>query len=229
MSMRSFQRTGMPHVTFVRNPIVAAAKSFNNEATPCIAFAYLSAYIARRGYDYRLVDGIAEGLNQTWPLSTVPGFRCQGLTYDEILERIPADTDVIAFSAMFSGEWPVLRDLILYVRERHPHALFVAGGEHITALTEFSLRDCPALDLAVCGEGGAHFLRVAGGISRRRRLFGLTVPRFSTRMAGLSRSAGYNASARSTRFLGRSGPRAILNGFGRLENRTACKPPATCQ
>jgi anaerobic magnesium-protoporphyrin IX monomethyl ester cyclase len=153
MSMRSFQRTGMPHVTFVRNPIVAAAKSFNNEATPCIAFAYLSAYIARRGYDYRLVDGIAEGLNQTWPLSTMPGFHCQGLTYDEILERIPADTDVIAFSAMFSGEWPVLRDLILYVRERHPHALFVAGGEHITALTEFSLRECPALDVAVCGEG----------------------------------------------------------------------------
>jgi hypothetical protein len=26
-----------------------------------------------------------------------------------------------------------------------PGALFVAGGEHITALTEFSLRDCPAL------------------------------------------------------------------------------------
>ena len=142
-----------PHVTFVRGPIVSTTRAFNNEATPCIAFAYLSAYIAQYGYDYTVIDAIAEGLNQTWPLPSRPGFQCRGLTYEEILERIPSGTGVIAFSAMFSGEWPAMRDLILSARERHPDALFVAGGEHITALAEFSLRDCPAIDVAVCGEG----------------------------------------------------------------------------
>ena len=34
-----------------------------------------------------------------------------------------------------------------------PDALFVAGGEHITALPEYTLRDCPALDVCVRGEG----------------------------------------------------------------------------
>jgi len=141
------------HVTFLRGPIVSATKSFNNEATPCIAIAYLSGYIAHHGYAYTIVDSIAEGLNQSWPLAGRPGFQCRGLTYEEIVTRIPPDTDVIAVSAMFSGEWPVMRELIRLAREQHPDALVVAGGEHITALTEFSLRDCPAIDVAVCGEG----------------------------------------------------------------------------
>jgi anaerobic magnesium-protoporphyrin IX monomethyl ester cyclase len=141
------------HVTFVRGPIVSTARSFNNEATPCIALAYLSACIAQHGYSYTVIDAIAEGLGQTWPLPRRAGFQCQGLTYDEIIERIPADTDVIAVSAMFSGEWPVIRDLVSLIRERHRDVLIIAGGEHITALTEFSLRDCPAIDVAVRGEG----------------------------------------------------------------------------
>jgi anaerobic magnesium-protoporphyrin IX monomethyl ester cyclase len=145
------------HVTLVRGPIVSTAKAFNNEATPCIALAYLSAYIAGHGYAYTIVDAIVEGLNQTWPLPGRPRFQCQGLTYEEIVERIPTGTDVIAFSAMFSGEWPVMRDLIRLARERFPDALIVAGGEHITALTEFSLRDCPAIDVAVRGEGELTF------------------------------------------------------------------------
>jgi anaerobic magnesium-protoporphyrin IX monomethyl ester cyclase len=144
---------GKLHVTFVRGPIVSTAKAFNNEATPCIALAYLSACIAHHGYRFTIVDAIADGLGQTWPLPNRPGFHCQGLTYAEIIERIPADTDVIAVSAMFSGEWPVIRDLTRLIRERHRDALIVAGGEHITALTEFSLRDCRAIDVAVRGEG----------------------------------------------------------------------------
>jgi radical SAM superfamily enzyme YgiQ (UPF0313 family) len=145
------------HVTFVRGPIVSTTAAFNNEATPCIAFAYLSAYIAHHGYTYTIVDAIAGGLDQTWKLPGRPQFQCRGLTYEEIVERIPAGTDVIAVSAMFSGEWPVMRDLIRLAREQHPDALVVAGGEHITALTEFSLRDCPAIDAAVCGEGEVTF------------------------------------------------------------------------
>ena len=48
------------HVTFVRGPIVSTTKAINNEAMPCIAFAYLSSYIAAHGYTYTIVDAIAE-------------------------------------------------------------------------------------------------------------------------------------------------------------------------
>jgi hypothetical protein len=141
------------HVTLVRGPIVFAAGAINNETTPAIGFAYLAAYIMRAGYAVEIVDAIGRALNRVYPLDDVPGYMAQGLTSDEILDQIPAHTDVIGFSAMFSGEWPVVRDIITAVRERFPNALFVAGGEHVTALPEYSLRDCPAIDLIVKGEG----------------------------------------------------------------------------
>src|SRR5260370_30205440 len=141
------QVDGKLHVTFVRGPIVSTTRAFNNEATPCIAFAYLSAYIAHHGYNYTIIDAIADGLGGNWPLPSRPGYQCHGLTYEEIVRRIPAGTDVIAVSAMFSGEWPVMRELIRLARQHHPDALIVGGGEHITALTEYSLRDCRAIDV----------------------------------------------------------------------------------
>lgn len=149
-----------PHVTFVRAPIVSKIRSFNNEATPCIAFAYLSAYVGHHGYTHSIVDGIAEGLNRWWLLEKYQGYHCQGLTFKEIIERIPIHSSVIAVSAMFSGEWPVLRDLIGAIRVTFPTALIIAGGEHITALTEYSLRDCPQIDICVRGEGEHTLLEI---------------------------------------------------------------------
>lgn len=149
-----------PFVTFVRGPIVSAVKAVNNEATPSIAYAYLAAYIQKRGYQFALVDGIASGLNRIWRLAKYPGYQCQGLTFDEVLAQIPSESGVLAFSAMFSGEWPVMRDMIKRARQKFPFALFVAGGEHITALTEYSLRDCPEIDVCVRGEGEHTFFEV---------------------------------------------------------------------
>lgn len=146
-----------PFVTFVRGPIVSAVKAVNNEATPSIAYAYLAAYIQKRGYQFALVDGIASGLNRIWRLAKYPGYQCQGLTFDEVLAQIPSESGVLAFSAMFSGEWPVMRDMIKRARQKFPFALFVAGGEHITALTEYSLRDCPEIDVCVRGRGAYIF------------------------------------------------------------------------
>ena len=141
------------HVTLVRGPIVSTVKAVNNEATPCIGLAYIAAYIRLHGYDVAIVDAIGEGLNHYWALDRYPGYIGQGLRIREMIDRIPVHTDVIGFSAMFSGEWPIQRDLITEVRKEFPAPVFVAGGEHITALTEYSLRDCPALDVCVRGEG----------------------------------------------------------------------------
>jgi len=147
-------------VALVRAPLVFATRALNNEATPSIAFAYLTSYLRKHGYEVVWVDAIGEGLNQTNELPRHPGYSIQGLTFEEVLERIPDDVGIVGFSAMFSGEWPVLRDLIQRVRAKLPEALLVAGGEHATALPEYSLRDCPELDVCVRGEGEHTFLMV---------------------------------------------------------------------
>jgi len=147
------QKNKISQVTLIRGPIVSSMRAMNNEATPCVAFAYISAYLAKHGYEVGFVDAIAEGLNRVWPLPNHDGYQCQGLTFEEILERIPAQTQAIGFSGMFSGEWPMLRELINLVRVRCPQALIVIGGEHATSLSEYTLRDCPAIDVCVRGEG----------------------------------------------------------------------------
>lgn len=142
-----------PHITFVRGPIVASLGAINNESVPSISLAYLSATIATEGYDFSWVDAIADGMGRYWPLERFPGYQCQGLTFAEIVDAIPAHSRVIGINAMFSGEWPITRELINEIRKHFPDALIIAGGEHATALTEFSLRECPAIDLCVRGEG----------------------------------------------------------------------------
>ena len=58
---------------------------------------------------------------------------------------------------MFSLEWPFVRDLINHIKLVHPDVVIVAGGEHVTALPEFSLRDCGNIDFIVRGEGELAF------------------------------------------------------------------------
>ncbi|NQU56270.1 MAG: B12-binding domain-containing radical SAM protein [Rhodospirillales bacterium] len=151
-------------VCLVRAPVFSTTHALNNEATPAIALAYISAYLRKHGYNPVVVDGIGEALNRIWQPEKYPGYHCQGLTFDEIISRIPPDTDVIGFSCMFSGEWPLLRDLIEQSRIHFPNAVLVAGGEHVTALGQYSLQDCPALDICVRGEGEHTFLELLEGL-----------------------------------------------------------------
>src|SRR5438067_1634132 len=155
-------------VTLVRGPFVSTFRAASNEATPALGPAYVAGYLRQFGYDVTIVDAVGEDLNRFWTLDAYPGLIIKGLTFAETIDRIPADTDVIGFSAMFSAEWPVERALITATRERFPNALFAAGGEHITALPEYSLRDCPALDVCVRGEGEHPFYELVESRSEQR-------------------------------------------------------------
>lgn len=159
-----------PHITFVRGPIVSSLGALNNAAVPSISLAYLSATVAAAGYKFSWVDAIGEGLDQFHRLESYENYQCQGLTLDEIVSRVPEHTGVIGINAMFSGEWPVTRKLVHMLRERFPAALIIAGGEHVTALTEYSLRDCPALDIIVRGEGEKILLDCLEGLRTKNLL-----------------------------------------------------------
>jgi radical SAM superfamily enzyme YgiQ (UPF0313 family) len=153
-------QTSKPHttasklrVTLVRAPLISRVGAFNNEATPHLGLAYVAGYLRKFGYRVEILDGTAEGLNCVLPFRDHPGFQIQGIEPEELVARIPEDTDVVGFTSMFSSEWVLLRQIILAVRERFPDALLVAGGEHFTAMPEYCLRDCPSLDVVVKGEG----------------------------------------------------------------------------
>ena len=147
-----------PNITLIRGPIVTTLKAINNPAVPSITLAYLSSNLRNAGYDVTWVDAIAEGLNNIWQSELFPGYVMNGLDIDQTVSSIPANAKVIGFNAMFSSEWPISRELIQAVRKSFPDATLIAGGEHITSLTEYSLRDCSDLDACIRGEGENKFL-----------------------------------------------------------------------
>lgn len=142
-----------PLITFLRPPAVARKTALNNEVTPAIGIAYLSGYLQAQGYRTAVVDPVGEDLDQIWPIEDHPEYVAQGLRFEEILEKIPKDTDLFGFSVMFSGEWPITKKLINLIKERFPNVPTLGGGEHITALPEFSLQSAKGLDYCAIGEG----------------------------------------------------------------------------
>src|SRR3989338_2770740 len=119
---------------------------------PPLGLAYIAAELRDAGFRYRVIDGTGEALDAVSPYPDRGDFMVQGLSFDQIAERIPADTDVIGISCMFSTLWPLTRTLAERVRARCPGALLVLGGEHGTAVPEHVLAASP-FDVVVLGEG----------------------------------------------------------------------------
>lgn len=119
---------------------------------PPLGTAYIAGALKHAGISYRLIDAVGEGINQITTYRDYPGMKIQGLTENQILERISPETDIIGISCMFSTLWPITRSLAQCLRERFPGALLVLGGEHGTAVPENVLRTS-AFDIVALGEG----------------------------------------------------------------------------
>jgi len=142
----------LPLVVLTRPPLVSAVGSYNNEPTPPIGIAYIAGTLTAAGFPVEVVDSIGEGLDQ-FTLIEETELKFQGLNIEQIVEKINPGAKVIGISCMFSGEWPLTRNLINAIKEKCLDTLVVAGGEHVTAIPEYCLKDCPALDACVIGEG----------------------------------------------------------------------------
>src|SRR5262249_32183442 len=128
-------------------------------SNPPLGLAYLAATIKEAGIPYTVIDGTGEALDAISKYGKRDDFMIQGLSFDEITRRIPADTRIIGMGCMFSTLWPLTRDLAQHIREHFPKAFMVLGGEHCTAVPELSLRTAP-FDAVVLGEGEEPYLQL---------------------------------------------------------------------
>jgi anaerobic magnesium-protoporphyrin IX monomethyl ester cyclase len=154
-------------ISIIRPSVLVAKWAHTTPICPPIGLTYLAGTLIDAGYDVSIVDAVGEAPGQLSPIDD-DRFLVLGLKNDEILERLPAATRIVGVSCMFSHEWPITRNLITAVRERFPDAVIVAGGEHITAMPDYSLESCPALDLCVLGEGEEVFLAVVEAVQNGR-------------------------------------------------------------
>ncbi len=147
-------------ITLINPP---GLKSFSglqmHSPNPPLGLAYIAAAVKHAGFAYRVIDGAGEALDAVSPYPERADLMVQGLSVDEIVARVPAETEVVGVSCMFSTPWPLTRRVADAVRERFPDALLVLGGEHGTAVQDHVLRHS-AFDVVVLGEGEETFVNL---------------------------------------------------------------------
>jgi anaerobic magnesium-protoporphyrin IX monomethyl ester cyclase len=123
-------------------------------AMPPIGLAFLSSVVLNHTDDLIVIDGHGEGLRNYYPYKDT--FRLRGLTVEEIVNRIPIDTEIIGISCMFTSLWPVITEIANGIKEKLPNVFLIIGGEHASGSPEHALTSAP-FDLAVMGEGEETF------------------------------------------------------------------------
>jgi radical SAM superfamily enzyme YgiQ (UPF0313 family) len=139
-------------LTLVQPPALMAVDNYSTITQPPLGIAYLAAYARAQGHQVTVVDGVGAAVTRLRPWPKREKRLFQGLSFEEIIERIPKDTEVLGISCMFTHAWPMVRELLRELSRAFPRARLIAGGEHITSMHEKVLAETP-VEACVLGEG----------------------------------------------------------------------------
>ncbi len=140
-------------VTLIRPPVILPIGSVTaQQGVPPLGLAYLGSYLRTNGHRVAYIDSLGEKIN-SFTKSPVTGLLINGLRSEEIIERIPKDSEIIGLSCMFSNEWFYVEKLISDIKCRFPNIPVVIGGEHVTADYQHILQTNPNVNFAIIGEG----------------------------------------------------------------------------
>lgn len=152
-------------VCLIRPPRFLDLESVSMPPSPPLGLAFIAGALKNAGHEVVVVDAIGDkpvqylplpfkldvGVNYKLPAGNV--LVSNGLSLEEIANRVPSDTSVIGISCMFTNNWPVDKAVIDYIGERFPKAVVIAGGESITSLPDYWIEQTRELDICVMGEG----------------------------------------------------------------------------
>ena len=151
-------------VSLVRVPTIIDVSASTAPICPPIGLAYIKSIVNQFTNDIYVIDSVG---NYTETRSfDVEGqsFTLLGQTTEEIANLLLEDTDIVMISCMFSQDWNYAKKVIKDVRSKCPETLIIAGGEHITALPEYSMESSPEIDICVLGEGERTLQNILEGI-----------------------------------------------------------------
>lgn len=156
-------------VTLIRPPAVSSLHSYSVAVVPPLGPAYIAAALESAGHQVTVIDALGEAPLARHP-SAHPSLVAHGLTIEEIVARIPIDTQGIGFSVMFSQQWPHVAAIVRAVRAAFPEVPIFIGGEHATATWEVLLDLCPEVTLCALGEGEETAIDIAAWLAGRGTL-----------------------------------------------------------
>src|SRR4029079_9802635 len=102
-----------PVMCLIRPPAAEAFRISSASTTLPLGLGYIAAALREAGVEIAVVDAIGEGPH-------VRTKYCRGyligLRFEEIVKRIPAGTDIIGITVIFTHEWPAVVGLINLIR-----------------------------------------------------------------------------------------------------------------
>ncbi len=143
-------------ICLIRPPAVESLRFSSTVVCMPLGLAYVAGSLLAAGRRFEVVDAVAEG-----PTVMTPHYKgySLGLRLEQIVERIPVDATVVGLTVIFTHEWPQAVRLVDLIRAARPDVKIVLGGEHVTAMPEFSLATSKA-DVLVMGEGEETFIEL---------------------------------------------------------------------
>ncbi len=148
------------HITLIRPSIVTSISTYSSPVIPPISIAYLAASLKKSQFEVEVIDSVGMALDQV-EIDKKMNCRIRGLKNDQIVERIPNNTDLIGISCSFSVDWINNKKLIRQIKNKFPLIKIVIGGEHVSALPKYIMENTPQVDICVCGEGEETIVDIA--------------------------------------------------------------------
>lgn len=146
-------------ITLIRPQIIFSKTSYSTPLALPIGLAYIAGVLEKALYKAVIIDCPANDITNI-QITPDGNFHMLGQDVDTSIALIDKNSDIVGITIMFSQEWPFVREYINKVKKALPHATIVVGGEHATAMPEYSMNDCPAIDYIVMGEGELIFLEL---------------------------------------------------------------------
>ena len=99
-------------ITLCRPFVVIPKTSYSSPVTLPLGLAYVGAVLDKAGYQTKIIDATGEQQPVKIRRSQDNLYNLQGLSPNEILEKIDSNTFIFGISLMFSSEWAAHRKLI---------------------------------------------------------------------------------------------------------------------
>ena len=152
-----------PDIQLIRPPAVESFRFATTSITLPIGLAYISSSLKEHGFKVEILDAVGEApKNRT---GYYKGYLV-GLDLKEIVEKINPNSKCVGISVIFTHEWPAVVKLISLIKEKFSNMPIILGGEHISAMPEFSLITSCA-DYIVMGEGEETIIELIKAIKNK--------------------------------------------------------------
>ncbi|MCA8940976.1 MAG: B12-binding domain-containing radical SAM protein [Planctomycetes bacterium] len=128
-----------------------------------LGLAYIGAALRNAGHEVSMLDAVALAPDQITQSTAKKQLYALGLTSQQIVDRLDPTVDAFAVTNMWTFSWPLVREMIVLMKQRYPDIPIVCGGEHFSGLPKESMEQAP-LDFIVRGEGEEAAVEVFNGL-----------------------------------------------------------------